>query len=132
MANAKKPGRPKAEIDWNRVDQMLRAQCNGTSIASSFGIDAETLYNRCKADNKMGFSEYSALKKAEGIDLIRMKQWEVAFKGRGDRAMLIFLGKVYAGQVEGTAVDLTTQGQPLTITPISFRPQNQPDEDNEE
>ena len=53
-------GRPKANIDWNKVDKYLQAQCDGVGIAGLLGIDCETLYNRCKEDNKVGFSEYSA------------------------------------------------------------------------
>ncbi len=128
----KEPGRPAAKINWEQVAQMLRAHCSGTSIASRLGIDPETLYNRCKTDNNMGFSEFSAQKKAEGQDLIRMKQWEVAMKGDGDRVMLMFLGKVYCGQVEGQAIDITSRGNALQITPIAFLPQNRKVESEDE
>lgn len=129
---AKKPGRPKAQIDWARVTRMLHAQCDGVAIAGLLGIDPETLYNRCKVDNKMGFSEFAALKRGEGRELIKLKQFEVAMNA-GDKTMLIYLGKVYCGQVEGAqSIDLTTGGLPLQITPISFLPQRAEPADDEE
>lgn len=88
--------RPKANIDWGKVDKYLQAQCDGVGIAGLLGIDVETLYRRCKEDNKIGFSEYSAQKKAEGVELLKAKQFQTAMEG--DKTMLVWLGKQYAGQ----------------------------------
>ena len=60
-------GRPKAKIDWRRVDQMLMAQCTAVEIAAALGLGCEdTLYNACKRDHKMHFSAYSQQKRAKG------------------------------------------------------------------
>ena len=88
--------RPRANIDWNKVDKYLQAQCDGVGIAGILGIDVQTLYRRCNEDNKVGFAEYSAKKKAEGVELLKAKQYQVAMEG--DRTMLVWLGKQYAGQ----------------------------------
>ncbi len=88
--------RPKANIDWNKVDKYLQAQCDGVGIAGLLGIDVQTLYRRCNEDNKVGFAEYSAIKKAEGVELLKAKQYQVAMEG--DKTMLVWLGKQYAGQ----------------------------------
>jgi len=88
--------RPKAVIDWNKVDKYLQAQCDGVGIAGLLGIDVQTLYRRCNEDNKVGFAEYSAIKKAEGVELLKAKQYQVAMEG--DKTMLVWLGKQYAGQ----------------------------------
>jgi hypothetical protein len=85
------PGRPPADIDWEKVDQCLRAQCLGTEVARLLGICPDTLYDACEREKKMLFSEYSALKKTEGKEILRMKQYQVAMAG--DKTMLVWLGK---------------------------------------
>ncbi len=102
--------RPKANIDWSIVDKYLQAQCDGVGIAGLLGVDVETLYNRCKSDNSLGFSEYAALKKSEGKELLRMKQFKIAMDG--DKTMLVWLGKQYLGQKEYSDMNFS---QPITI-----------------
>jgi len=85
--------RTKIKIDWKKVDKYLQAQCTGTGIASLLGISPDTLYNRCKKENKLVFSEYSAIKKGEGKELLRVKMFSSAMAG--DKAMCIWLSKQY-------------------------------------
>jgi len=92
----KKPGRPKADIDWNQVGKLLEAGGSAVGIAASIGIIEDTLYNRCKTDLKMDFSAFSQQKKAKGDELLRTKQFQVAMTG--DKTMLIWLGKQRLGQ----------------------------------
>jgi hypothetical protein len=101
--------RPKAEIDWEKVDSYLRAQCDGTAIASLFGIHPDTLYNACEAEHKTGFSAYAATKRGEGKELLRMKMYQSAMKG--DKTMQIWLSKQYLGFSDKQAVDHTTGGE---------------------
>ena len=93
-----KLGRPEAKIDWERVDSMLQAHCTGTGIASLLGIHPETLYRKCEEEFKIGFTEYSTLKKTEGKELLRKKQMDVALSG--EKSMLIWLGKQYLEQAD--------------------------------
>lgn len=90
------PGRKPASIDWERVDKLLRSHCTGTGVASLLGIHPETLYRTCKDKFKMDFSEYSRLKKSEGKELLREKQFDVALAG--EKSLLIWLGKQYLEQ----------------------------------
>ena len=110
-------GRPKADIDWEKVDKMLFAQCDGAGIAGVLGIDPETLYRRCQNDQKMGFSEYAAIKRADGKELLRYKQFEIAMTG--DRSMLIWLGKQYLGQKDKT--DVTTNDEAINSGEVTHR-----------
>lgn len=89
-------GRPKANIDWNKVDKYLQAQCDGVGIAGLLGIHPNTLYRLCEEEFKISFSEYSATKKAEGRELLRAKQFQSAMEG--DKALQIWLGKQYLAQ----------------------------------
>lgn len=94
--------RPKTIIDWTKVDKYLQAQCDGVGIAGLMGVDVETFYRRCKEDNKIGFSEYSAIKKGEGKELLRAKQFGVAMDG--DKTMLVWLGKQYLEQSDQSEI----------------------------
>lgn len=87
----KKIGRPRAIIDWDKVDKFLIAGCSGVEIAGYYGLHYDSLYKYCKIDKKMNFSEYSILKKAKGNSLLRAKQYEIAMGG--DKTMLVWLGK---------------------------------------
>lgn len=84
-------GAPKANIDWNRVSDLLVAGCSGAEIAGHIGLNKATIYERCVTDNGLTFSEYSQQKYAKGESLLRAKQFEKAVKG--DNMMLIWLGK---------------------------------------
>lgn len=90
--------RPKAQIDWKKVDEYLQAQCDGVGIASLLGIHPDTLYIACQEEHKMGFSQYSAIKKSEGKELLRAKQFEMAMGG--DKTLAIWLGKQYLNQTD--------------------------------
>lgn len=96
-------GRPKANIDWAKVDKYLQAQCDGVGIAGLLGIDVQTLYRRCQEDNNIGFAEYSAIKKAEGVELLKAKQYQTAMEG--NVTMQVWLGKQYAGQKDKNETD---------------------------
>lgn len=105
--------RPKIKIDWEKVDKYLQAQCEGTGIAGVLGIHPDTLYKACEKKYKMCFSAYAAIKKSEGKELLRAKQFSVAMAG--DKTMLVWLGKQYLNQSDKTEsttevkLDLPTQ-----------------------
>lgn len=90
-------------IDWNKVDNYLKAQCDGVGIAGIIGIHPNTLYEACEEQNKMSFSEYAALKKGEGRELLRAKQFQSAMEG--DKTMQIWLGKQYLGQKDSSKIE---------------------------
>lgn len=75
---------------------MLQAGVAGATIATTLGIDKKTLYRACKRTNRVLFGAYAQQKRAVGLDLLRLKQHEIALKG--NVAMLIWLGKNYLDQ----------------------------------
>jgi len=87
--------RPKAEIDFDKVDEYLQAQCSGTSIAGILGICPETLYSAVEEKYNLGFSAYSAQKKSEGREVLRKTMWDKAIEG--NVVMQIWLSKQYLG-----------------------------------
>ena len=84
-------GRPKADIDWERANELLIAGCSGAEIAGYFGLNANTIYARCLEDNKITFSEYSQPFYSKGESSLREVQYHKA--KQGDNMMLIWLGK---------------------------------------
>ena len=91
-------GRPKAIIDWSKVDKMLQAHCDGVGIAGLLGVDYKTLTERCMEDKKLHFSEYKQLKQSEGKELLRQKMFGQAMGG--DKTMLVWLSKQYLDMKE--------------------------------
>ena len=106
-------GRTKSVIDWNKVDKYLQAQCDGVGIAGLIGIHPNTLYEACKTEFKISFSEYSAIKKTEGKELLRAKQFQSAMDG--DKTMQIWLGKQYLGQKD--KMDQSSDNGSMTPVP---------------
>ena len=100
--------RPKANIDWQKVDNYLKAQCDGVGIAGILGISPDTLYRACMEENKIGFADYSAIKKGEGNELLRARQFQVAMEG--DKTMLVWLGKQYLLQQDKSEIDHKNNG----------------------
>ena len=90
--------RPKADIDWKRVDELLEADCEGTEIAAHLGLVPETLYRRCETDHKISFSKYLQEKKASGNSILKEAQFKLAKQSH--KTMLIWLGKQRLGQSE--------------------------------
>ena len=104
--------RPKKEIDWKIVDELLEADCEGTEIAAYLGMCPDTLYDRCKLEHKTNFSEYLQQKKAKGNSLLKKTQFDAATVDK-DRGMLIWLGKQRLGQKDKNEHDHTTKGESL-------------------
>ena len=106
-------GRPKAIIDWKKVDQMLQAACTGPEIAAALGFHPDTLYNACKQDHKTDFSAYSQAKRAHGDLLLKTAQFKKAMDG--DNTMQIWLGKNRLGQSERNNVKHEVNGASLWV-----------------
>lgn len=83
---------------------MLRAQCSGRSIAAVLGVHENTLYEKTKVEHGVDWREYSRRVKAEGLDMLKAKMFEVAMSG--DTQMLKFLAKNLLGYTETTRINV--------------------------
>lgn len=100
----KTAGRPPkilTDTDWKFINQFLHAQCDGAPIARMYGMHPETFYKMVvdkygEEYNISDFSAYQQIKRSEGKELLRSKQFEKAIFG--DNTMLIWLGKQVLGQ----------------------------------
>lgn len=75
--------RPKTTIDWDQVDELLQAHCDGVAIAGLLNIHPNTFYNLVKEKYNCGFIEYSQQKKAEGVALVEVSIYQDAVKKGG-------------------------------------------------
>ena len=103
----------KKQIDYKILDNLCLIQCTGEECASILGMDYDTLNNRLKEDTSSGFSDYYAQKSAGGKVSLRRKQYQKAVE-EGNPTMLIWLGKQWLGQKDGTEQEAGA-AKPLTI-----------------
>lgn len=99
--------RPLKPIDWDKVDNLLRAGCEGTEIAPHFDLHEDTFYRRCQAEKGVGFTAYRASKRREGDSLLKAKQYEKAMTG--DNTLLIWLGKTRLKQTENAFLSVSEE-----------------------
>ena len=89
MAEKRKVGRPKIQIDYETVEKLAHIQCTKTEIANFLGCSVDTL------DRDANFEVYYKKGLDGGKMSLRRMQFKLAEK---NSAMAIFLGKQYLGQ----------------------------------
>jgi DNA invertase Pin-like site-specific DNA recombinase len=63
-------GRPKANLNWDEIGKLLAAGCPTTKIASQFGVNERTFYDRCNKDLGIPYSEFSRVKRSKGDNIV--------------------------------------------------------------
>jgi len=101
----KGPGRPKINIDFEDLDQLLALQCTLEEVAFFFNVSPDTIQRRVRNIKKMTFSQYFKLKSAGGQTSLRRQQFAEALNG--SVPMLIWLGKQYLGQKDKKETEIT-------------------------
>ena len=109
-----KMGRPKKVIDWVTFDKLCALHCTAEEIAGILGISTDTIDVALKK-KKTSFPEYFRQKSSNGKLSLRRKQYEVAM--RGDKTMLIWLGKNWLNQKDKQEITntITTDDSKLVI-----------------
>ena len=106
-----KGGRPKKEIDFEKIDALCAVFCNCKEIVSvlkAFDVNCsyDTVERRVKEQFNMTFAEYVEQKQmAFAKPKLRKAQFDCALNGNA--TMLIWLGKQYLGQVEKQEINVT-------------------------
>jgi IS30 family transposase len=93
-----KKGRPRIEINWADVEKLCFIHATEGEVASYLGCSPDTVARAIKRKFKMTFAEYSAQKAGPGKISLRRAQWDLALKG--NKTMLIWLGKQHLGQTD--------------------------------
>ena len=96
MDKKKKLGRPKLDIDAEKVEMLSSFGCSTVEIAKLHNCDEQTIRTRFKPEIQRG-RESMKIK-------LRQLQWKTA--EQGSNAMLIFLGKQYLGQSDRNELEL--------------------------
>jgi hypothetical protein len=110
----KKPWRPKVEIDWAKVDQMIVEGCNGAQVAAAIGACADTIYRACEREKGVTFAAYYQDKRSLGDNYLHRTQYHKAVKEK-NVTMLIHLGKHRLGQIEKVDNKDSTPPQDVVI-----------------
>jgi predicted transcriptional regulator len=92
-------GRPKLDIDADKVYELARLHCSIKEIAEFFGCSRDTIENRFREELDAG---YAAMKQD-------LRRWQYNAAKKGNIAMLIFLGKQYLGQSDKQEVKDTSK-----------------------
>lgn len=110
-----KDGRPKKHIDWDTFDKLCALHCTAEEIASVLGVSTDTMDRELKKQG-VTFAERYKEKSSAGKISLRRRQYEAAMKG--DRVMMIWLGKQWLNQAEKQDINSTTIGGQKIIIEI--------------
>lgn len=130
--------RPEKQVDWDKVDYMLKAGCLGTEVAEAFGMHPNTFYTRVQQEYNCTFSEFLQQRRSGGDAAIRIRQYEKALglNDLGDNTMLIWLGKNRLGQRNEDKLSIVTSEQQTTLDKtmdmVDFLQQKQNTQENVE
>ena len=92
----RKRGRPKLDIDSDKVEMLASFGCSTVEIAKLHNCDEHTIRKRFKEELERG-RESMKIK-------LRQLQWKQA--ENGNTSLLIFLGKQYLGQSDRNELEL--------------------------
>ena len=115
---AKTMGRPKIEIDFEKVDALCAVFCNCEEIVSILKFDMKVSYDtverRIKEQFDITFAEYVKQKQmAFAKPKLRKAQFDCAMSGNA--TMLIWLGKQYLGQIDKQEMKIEGGETPVEI-----------------
>ena len=87
-------GRPPKEMDWDKFESFMVAQCTLTEISGYFHIDLDTIAKKIVARYGKNFSDIKESFYSKGRNLLKAKRFEKALKD-GNVQMLLKLGDIY-------------------------------------
>lgn len=105
--------RPHVKINWDEFDKLCAICCTQVEIASWFDCSVDTIERAVKREKATSFAEYYAQKASKGRISLRRQQWQMAL--RGDKTMLIWLGKQHLQQSEKVDQNLNARIEPHVI-----------------
>jgi hypothetical protein len=105
-------GRPRVEIDIDKLRNMVRIQCTAGECAGVFECSVDTLDRRLKEEGYGGFADFYKRYSDEGKSSLRRAQWKAA--QNGNATMLVWLGKQMLGQRDKQDFDHTSSDGSMT------------------
>lgn len=116
-------GRPPKQINYKVLDNLCKIQCTEKEIEAILEMDYNTIQAHIVEEQGKSFSEYIQEKAMGGKRSLRRKQFELAMKG--DRTMLVWLGKNYLNQADKHEISgsnggpIKTADQTATLAKLS-------------
>ncbi len=110
----KKNGRPRKEVDFEKIDALCKYHCTAQEIVAhlqifDFDVSYDTVERRVKEKSGLTFAEYiNQNHLAYAKPSLRKLQWKAA-EG-GNTSMLIWLGKQYLGQSDKQEIESEHKG----------------------
>jgi|SRR6185369_13338 len=92
----KTAGRPHIPVDWDKVNQLIMAQCTIEEVAGNVGMHRATFGEKIKEKYGVDFTTYATELRSKGKSLLRSKQYQKAMEG--NIQMLLRLGEIYLDQ----------------------------------
>lgn len=111
--------KPYRIIDWEIVDEYLKAQCTCASIARILGVDPDTLRDACMREKLVKWKEYSDSMKHTGLNVLKKAQFDTAIKSNNPQ-MQIWLGKQYLDQKDKQDVTSNNKDVGTSAPVITF------------
>lgn len=105
-------GRPRAYIDYEKLEKLCQIHCTGEECAAILDVDYDTLNRNLIEDGHGGFAEYFKRYSANGKASLRRRQFQAAMDG--NTTMLVWMGKQLLGQSDKTEIQQQSQ-QPIHI-----------------
>lgn len=96
MSKKNKVGRPRIEIDYDKLKELCNIQCTGEECAAVLGVDYDTINRALKRDGHKNFADYLEKNSLGGKASLRRRQFKAAEEGNA--TMLVWLGKNWLGQ----------------------------------
>ena len=121
---AEKKTKPRIEIDFEKFEILCGMQCTKPEIAGVFKCSDETLDTRIKEYYGQTFSEVYEIYSQNGKISLRREQFKLANKG--DRVMLIWLGKQYLNQSDKNVSDIKLTDTKFELNIIEDKPDSPP------
>lgn len=90
-------GRPRTPLNWDDIGRQCSLGMSASDIADIYGCSKETIYDRCKADLNITFTEFSREHKKKVDNMLLQTQLDKALVQK-DNVMLLWLGKQRLGQ----------------------------------
>jgi hypothetical protein len=110
---AKEIGRPKKEIDWKTLDNILQFGARLIDCSDILDLSDDVIQARIKEKFNCTFTEYRERKMSKMRMKLLQKQYDVAMKG--NVSMLIWLGKQHLNQKDKHETDIKAENIQIVI-----------------
>ena len=115
--NCNDNGRPRKELNREDFEKCCAIQATLNEVACFFDCSPDTVERWCKREYGITFADVFAQKRGVGTMSIRRRQFDLASKG--DKTMLIWLGKQLLGQSDKQDTNLTATQQVTFVDDIT-------------